>query len=117
MVLYVWLVPLLVWLFAVGAAVGSFLNVCIYRIPLGKSLLWPEARCGHCFHDIRLEDNIPLVSYWRLGGRCRDCGAVFSMRYFWVELLTAVTFVALYLLDVGLNAPHLPTWPEGGVLY
>ncbi|HKI32448.1 MAG TPA: prepilin peptidase [Gemmataceae bacterium] len=117
MILYVWLVPLLLWLFLLGAAVGSFLNVCIYRIPLGKSLTWPGSRCGRCFHEVRLKDNIPLVSYWALRGRCRDCGAAFSMQYFWIELLTAVTFVALYLLEIGLNVQHLTVWPHGGFTY
>ncbi len=117
MFLYFWLVPLLCWLFLLGAAVGSFLNVCIYRIPLGKSLSWPGSRCGHCLHEVRLKDNIPLLSYWLLRGRCRDCGTPFSMRYFWVELLTAVTFVGLYLLEIGLNMPHLPNWPDGGFDY
>lgn len=117
MILYVWLVPLLLWLFLVGAAVGSFLNVCIYRTALGKSLVWPGSRCGHCFREVRLKDNVPLVSYWALRGRCRDCGAAFSMRYFWVELLTAVTFVALYLLEIGLNVQHLPAWEDGGFAF
>jgi leader peptidase (prepilin peptidase)/N-methyltransferase len=110
MFLYVWLVPLVLWLFLVGAALGSFLNVCIYRVPRGKSLLWPGSRCGHCFHEVRLKDNIPLVSYWALRGRCRDCGAPFSMRYFWVELLTAVALVALFALEVALNVHRLPLW-------
>jgi leader peptidase (prepilin peptidase) / N-methyltransferase len=117
MILYVWLVPQLLWLFLLGAAVGSFLNVCIYRVPLGKSLLWPGSRCGHCFQEVRLKDNIPLVSYWVLRGRCRTCGAPFSVRYFLVELLTAVAFVALYLLEIGLNVQHLPVWPSGGFAY
>jgi len=117
MVLYVWLVPLLLWLFVVGAAVGSFLNVCIYRLTAGKSLIWPGSRCGHCRHEVRLKDNIPLVSYWVLGGRCRDCGAPFAMRYFWVELLTALTFVTLYLLEIGLNVQHQTVWPLGGFSY
>jgi leader peptidase (prepilin peptidase)/N-methyltransferase len=117
MILLVWLVPQLFWLFLLGAAVGSFLNVCIYRLPRGKSLAWPGSRCGSCFHEVRLKDNVPLVSYWVLRGRCRDCGAAFSMRYFWVELLTAVSFVALYLLEIGLNVQHLPAWPEGGFAY
>jgi leader peptidase (prepilin peptidase)/N-methyltransferase len=117
MLLYVWLVPVLLWLFLVGAAVGSFLNVCIYRIPLGKSLTWPGSRCGHCLHEVRLKDNIPLVSYWMLRGRCRDCGAAFSMRYFWVELLTALLFPGLFLLEVALNVQHLPVWPNGGFAF
>jgi leader peptidase (prepilin peptidase)/N-methyltransferase len=120
MLLVLWLVPLLLsllWLFLLGAAVGSFLNVCIYRIPLGKGLAWPGSRCGSCRHEVRLKDNVPLLSYWLLRGRCRDCGAPFSMRYFWVELLTAVTFVALYLLEIGLNVQHLSAWPDGGFEY
>jgi leader peptidase (prepilin peptidase)/N-methyltransferase len=115
MFLYLWLVPLLLWLFLVGAALGSFLNVCIYRILRGKSLIWPGSHCGHCLHDVRLKDNVPLVSYWVLRGRCRDCGAAFSIRYFWVELLTALAFLALFLLEVGLNVQHLPLWPHGGL--
>jgi leader peptidase (prepilin peptidase)/N-methyltransferase len=117
MLLYVWLVPVLLWLFLVGAAVGSFLNVCIYRIPLGKSLIWPGSHCGHCRHEVRLKDNIPLISYWVLRGRCRDCGAAFSMRYFWVELLTALLFVGLFFLEVALNVQHLPVWPNGGFAF
>ncbi|HEX5272831.1 MAG TPA: prepilin peptidase [Gemmataceae bacterium] len=117
LLLYAYLVPLLFWLFLLGAAVGSFLNVCIYRIPLGKSLSWPGSRCGHCFHEVRLKDNVPLLSYWLLRGRCRDCGAPFSMRYFWVELLTAATFVALYLLEILQNVQRLPVWPEGGLAF
>ncbi len=115
--LYIWLVPLLLWLFLIGAAVGSFLNVCIYRIALRKSLVWPGSRCGHCLHEVRLKDNIPLVSYWVLRGRCRDCGAPFSMRYFWVEFLTAVTFVAVYVLEIGFNVQRLPIWPNGGFIF
>ena len=62
--------PLYHWLpfvFVFGAVIGSFLNVCIYRLPLEKSILWPPtSRCGHCLQPIRWYDNIPLVSYWWL---------------------------------------------------
>lgn len=86
--------------FVVGAIVGSFLNVCIYRMPLEKSFLWPTtSRCGHCLQPIRWYDNIPLLSYWLLRGRCRTCGAGFSIRYFFVELLTACSFAGLFYLD------------------
>ena len=74
--------PAFLWLiffFCVGAAVGSFLNVCIYRLPLERSLVWPGSRCGYCLQVIRWYDNIPLVSYWVLRGRCRTCGATFSL--------------------------------------
>lgn len=91
------------WLFVVfivGAAIGSFLNVCIYRLPLEKSVLWPGSRCGHCFKQIRWYDNVPLLSYLFLRGRCRSCGAKFSMQYFWIELLTGLGFVGLFYLEI-----------------
>ena len=115
--LYVWLVPLLAWLFLFGAAVGSFLNVCIARLARGKSLVWPGSRCGACYAEIRAGDNIPLLSYWRLRGRCRDCGMTFSVRYFLVELFTALAFVALYLAEAGANVHGLPAWERGGFTY
>lgn len=95
--------PIAVWLimmFVLGAAVGSFLNVCIYRLPLEKSLLWPSSRCGQCLQPIRWYDNIPLVSWWLLRGRCRTCAAPYSIRYFAVELLSALAFAGLFYLEV-----------------
>jgi leader peptidase (prepilin peptidase)/N-methyltransferase len=92
-----------VWLplaFVLGAIVGSFLNVCIARLPLGKSLLWPGSHCGSCFQPIRAADNLPILSYLILRGRCRHCGARFSSRYLWVELLTAISFAGLFWLVV-----------------
>jgi len=114
---WVWLGWLLLMLFVLGSIVGSFLNVCIARLPLGLSLLHPGSRCGHCHVPIRMSDNVPLLSYWRLRGRCRHCGAVFSMRYFWVELLTGLGFVALYLLEVVLNIHRYVPFGETGWWY
>jgi leader peptidase (prepilin peptidase)/N-methyltransferase len=83
--------------FVFGACVGSFLNVCIWRIPRGLSISRPlVSMCPKCRHSIRFYDNIPLLSYVLLGGRCRDCGAKISARYPLIEALTAVIFVALY---------------------
>jgi len=109
------------WLFAVfilGAIVGSFLNVCIARLPLQKSILWPTtSRCNHCLQPIRRWDNIPLLSYWLLKGKCRSCGAPFSLQYFLVELATGLGFVGLFYLiaivnihrwAVVANAPGIP---------
>jgi leader peptidase (prepilin peptidase)/N-methyltransferase len=89
--------------FVLGALIGSFLNVCIYRLPLEKSIIWPGSRCGHCYQPIRWYDNIPLVSYWLLRGRCRTCGAPFPTRYFWIELFTALGFVVLFHLEFMTN--------------
>src|SRR5437588_10792281 len=94
------LIPWYVLVFAFGAAVGSLLNVCIYRIPLEKSILWPASRCSQCLQPIRWYFNIPLLSYVLLRGRCRTCGARFSSRYFLVELLTGLIFAGLFYLEV-----------------
>lgn len=93
--------------FVLGAMVGSFLNVCIYRLPLEKSILWPGSHCGRCYQPIRWYDNIPLLSYWLLRGRCRTCGAAFSVRYFFIELLTALSLVGLFYLEVDQNIHQL----------
>ena len=80
-----------------GLIWGSFFNVCIYRIPAGKSVVLPGSHCGNCGTFIRWYDNIPLVSYLLLRGNCRDCGMHFSARYFFVELLTGVLFLGIFL--------------------
>ena len=97
----------LVFVFVFGAIVGSFLNVCIGRMPLEKSFIWPGSRCGNCLQPIRLYDNIPLLSYWLLRGKCRSCGATFSIRYFVVELLTACLFAVLFYLEIFENVHEL----------
>ena len=80
----------LAWL---GLAVGSFLNVCIHRIPLGQSVANPPSRCPSCGYRLRWYDNIPVLSYVLLRGRCRKCGGPISIRYPLVELLTLVLFL------------------------
>src|SRR5438132_12838729 len=81
--------------FLFGAAVGSFINVCVARLPYEKSLFWPGSRCGSCYQRIRFWDNIPLIGYLVLRGRCRTCRARFPVRYFIVELVTALAFTPL----------------------
>lgn len=81
--------------FLLGAAIGSFLNVCIYRLPLRESIAFPASHCRTCSTPLAWYDNVPLLSYLIRGGRCRFCGAQFSVRYFLVELLTALLAVAL----------------------
>src|SRR6516164_1670370 len=104
MLIYYWLIAA----FVLGAVVGSLLNVCIARLPLEKSILWPGSRCGNCLQPIRWYDNIPLVSYWVLRGRCRNCGARFSVRYFLIELLTGLGFAGLFYAEIVANIHDLP---------
>lgn len=78
------------WMFVLGAAIGSFLNVVAYRLPRGMSLSTPGSRCPACDHPIRWFDNVPVLGWLWLRGRCRDCGAKISPRYPLVELLAAV---------------------------
>lgn len=87
----------LIFLFALGASAGSFLNVVVYRLPKGMSLLRPGSRCVSCDKPIAWYDNVPILSWFLLRGRCRHCGSHFSVRYALVELLTALLFVGLYL--------------------
>jgi leader peptidase (prepilin peptidase) / N-methyltransferase len=81
-----------------GACIGSFLNVCIYRLPLGQSLVWPGSRCTSCARELSWFDNIPILSWVFLGGRCRTCRAPVSAMYPIVEATTALAFIGGYLL-------------------
>jgi leader peptidase (prepilin peptidase) / N-methyltransferase len=81
-----------------GLAVGSFLNVCIHRIPLGESIAWPGSHCPKCQHALAWYDNVPALSYVSLLGRCRYCRERITPRYLVVELVTAMMFVGLVLL-------------------
>jgi leader peptidase (prepilin peptidase)/N-methyltransferase len=81
-----------------GILIGSFLNVVIYRVPLGKSIVSPPSACTQCAHEIKAYDNIPLVSWLLLRGQCRNCGTRISARYPLVELGTGVVFFAVSLL-------------------
>lgn len=99
----VWYTRVLV--FVIGACVGSFLNVVIYRLPAGKSVVRPRSQC-RCGAAIAWYDNIPVLSWFLLGGRSRCCGERFSFRYPMVELGTALVFVGLW-------EGH--GWPTGGV--
>lgn len=85
------------WSFLFGLAVGSFLNVCIHRLPQGESIVRPRSRCPGCKTAIAAYDNIPLLSFVLLKGRCRHCGAPISPLYPTVELLTGLVFVFVYL--------------------
>jgi len=83
--------------FIFGAVVGSFLNVCIYRLPKGESIAFPPSHCPACDYKIPFYDNIPLVSYLVLGGKCRSCRAAISLQYPVVELITALLALFLFM--------------------
>jgi len=91
-----------------GLLIGSFLNVVIWRVPRGESLVSPPSHCPGCERPVRPRDNIPVVSWLLLKGRCRDCDEPISARYPLVELLTAAVFAAL-ALRIGLQ-PELPAF-------
>ena len=86
-----------------GLVIGSFLNVVVWRVPRGESIVRPASHCPSCGHDIRSRDNVPVVSWLLLRGRCRDCSASISARYPAVELLTAAVWVA-FALKFGYDA-------------
>jgi leader peptidase (prepilin peptidase)/N-methyltransferase len=94
------LVPFHFWslcFFVFGCIVGSFLNVCIHRLPLGMSIVTPKSHCPHCKYSIPWYLNIPLVTWLALRGCCKNCGAPISLRYFVVELLTGAAFLSCWL--------------------
>ena len=80
----------------VGLLVGSFLNVCIYRLPRGESVVWPASRCTSCNRPLAWFENIPVMSWTVLRGRCRTCGARISAVYPLIEAVTAVLFAGAY---------------------
>lgn len=105
-----WLWTLLFLLF--GACVGSFLNVCIHRLPAGMSIVWPPSHCPRCLKRIAWYDNLPVVAYFVLRGKCRHCRQPFSARYALIEALTglvfAAYFVAYFVLQV--RGPAYARW-------
>jgi len=92
--------------FTFGSIVGSFLNVCIYRMPRGESVVSPPSHCPHCNYSIPWYLNIPLVTWLILRGKCKNCSAPISIRYFLVEFLTALLFLSCWLA-FGRKSPAL----------
>ena len=92
--------------FIFGAMVSSFLNVCIYRLPKEESIIWPGSHCPHCKKPIKFYDNIPLVSYLLLKGKCRYCKEPISIQYLLVEGVTALSSLFL-IIKFGLSLSYL----------
>lgn len=105
----------LVWVFVLGSAVGSFLNVCIYRLPKGQSIVRPRSRCPACKKAIAAYDNIPLLSFLLLRGHCRHCGQPISLLYPAVELLTGLVLLLVYF-RFGLSVAGLKATLLAGAL-
>ena len=89
--------PMTLLILIYGLIIGSFLNVCIYRIPREESIAWPGSHCPTCSHSLKWYDNIPLVSYTLLKGKCRYCQTNISSQYPLVESLNAVIYIIMYL--------------------
>ena len=96
----------IILLFILGLIVGSFSNVCIYRIPRNESIIYPASHCSKCRTTILAKDNIPLLSYILLKGRCRNCGSRISIQYPGVEFLTGLVYVIIYQI-YGLSVQSL----------
>src|SRR5687767_489891 len=86
----------ILFVFALGSCVGSFLNVVVWRLPRGESLVTPPSHCPKCNQRLRWYDNIPIVGWIKLGGKCRFCAQPISIRYPLVEFLAAMLFVFYY---------------------
>jgi leader peptidase (prepilin peptidase) / N-methyltransferase len=94
--------PVLAAGFVFGSMIGSFLNVCIFRLPAGESIVWPGSHCQACKKPIAWYDNIPILSYFILKGRCRNCRTRISPQYAAVEFITGLLFI-LFLALFGLS--------------
>ena len=97
------MIPLL---FILGASFGSFLNVVIYRVPKKMSIIRPASHCFSCKEPIKIKDNIPILGYFLLKGKCRQCDAPFESRYAFVELITGLLTLCVYLI-YGLGQPFV----------
>lgn len=86
-----------IFVFLYGIIIGSFLNVCIYRIPAGKSISYPPSHCGNCNTNLKVLDLFPILSYIFLGGKCRYCKAKISIQYPLIELLNGLLYLSLFL--------------------
>ena len=103
--------PLTIIVFVLGTCIGSFLNVVIWRLPRGEFLSTPPSHCPKCQHAIRPWENIPILSWLALRGRCSSCGEPISIRYPAIELLTAVAFLCVWFRVLAQSAPPVRLFP------
>ena len=106
------------WHAFLGACIGCFLNVVAYRMPRGMSVIWKPSHCPRCGHDIRPRDNLPVLGWLILRGRCRDCGAPISPRYAIVEAAMGAAFFVLAYVELfsgGANLPAALVDPPGAL--
>ncbi len=101
------------WVFALGANLGSFLNVVVYRLPRGMPLALSVSRCPKCANPIALRDNIPIISWLRLRGRCRSCGQTISPRYPLVEAAVGSLVLMIFAVELLTGGRNLPLRPPG----
>ena len=87
----------ILFIFLMGISIGSFLNVCIYRLPLGMSIIKPNSHCFNCKTELKFRDMVPVFGYFLNRGKCRYCGEKYSIRYSLIELVVGVFFVVFYL--------------------
>ena len=94
---------LILLLVIIGASFGSFLNVVIYRVPKKMSIVKPRSHCFSCNTPIKAIDNIPIVAYFLLRGKCKNCGAKFPSRYAFVEVITALLTIIIFIIYYNIN--------------
>lgn len=99
------------WLGFVGACIGSFLNVLAYRMPRGESVIWTPSHCPKCDHAIRAYDNVPVLGWLWLKGKCRDCGQPISPRYAIVEFTMGLAFFVLAYIELFSGGANLVGGP------
>lgn len=100
-----------VFIFVIGACIGSFLNVCIWRIPRDESIVSPPSHCPNCGHLIPWYENIPLISWLALRAKCRKCRTSINPRYFFVEFLTGCVFLLIWIKVLSVGQPLAFVFP------
>ena len=106
-------VPVALFVFAFGAIVGSFINVVIYRLPAGMSVITPPSRCPVCGVRLKWYENLPIVGWMLVRGRCRTCRSPVSPQYMLIEAFMAVLFLGLYVAYY-MAGPNVPYWDDVG---